>query len=78
MPIRRYSICLGTEGTAKLFLVLFQEMGYNNSGLLQEGGRNMSNQEEWDIIELEGDDGSPIRLCVERYFFYNGSFFRFH
>ena len=32
----------------------------------------MSNQEEWDIIELEGDDGSPIRLCVERYFFYNG------
>ena len=32
----------------------------------------MSNQEEWDIIELEGDDGEPIRLCVERYFFYNG------
>ena len=39
----------------------------------------MNNQEEWDIIELEGDDGEPIRLCVERYrlcveryFFYNG------
>ena len=32
----------------------------------------MTNQEEWDIIELEGDDGEPIRLCVERYFFYNG------
>ena len=32
----------------------------------------MANQEEWDIIELEGDDGEPIRLCVERYFFYNG------
>ncbi len=25
-----------------------------------------------DIIELEGDDGEQIRLCVERYFFYNG------
>ena len=32
----------------------------------------MANQEEWDIIELEGDDGEDIRLCVERYFFYNG------
>ena len=32
----------------------------------------MANQEDWDIIELEGDDGEPIRLCVERYFFYNG------
>ncbi|MBR5109625.1 MAG: DUF1292 domain-containing protein [Clostridia bacterium] len=32
----------------------------------------MANQEEWDIIELEGDDGEPIRLVVERYFFYNG------
>ena len=32
----------------------------------------MANQEEWDIIELEGDDGEAIRLCVERYFFYNG------
>ena len=32
----------------------------------------MSNQEEWDIIELEGDDGETVRLCVERYFFYNG------
>ncbi len=32
----------------------------------------MSNQEEWDIIELEGDDGEIVRLCVERYFFYNG------
>ena len=32
----------------------------------------MANQEEWDIIELESDDGGPIRLVVERYFFYNG------
>ncbi len=32
----------------------------------------MANQEDWDIIELEGDDGEQIRLCVERYFFYNG------
>ena len=32
----------------------------------------MANQEDWDIIELEGDDGEAIRLCVERYFFYNG------
>ena len=32
----------------------------------------MANQEDWDIIELEGDDGEDIRLCVERYFFYNG------
>ncbi len=32
----------------------------------------MADQEDWDIIELEGDDGEPIRLCVERYFFYNG------
>ena len=37
-----------------------------------EGGILVTNQEEWDIIELEGDDGEPIRLCVERYFFYNG------
>ena len=33
---------------------------------------NMANQEDWDIIEFEGDDGEEIRLCVERYFFYNG------
>ena len=32
----------------------------------------MANQEEWDIIELESDDGEPVRLVVERYFFYNG------
>ena len=32
----------------------------------------MANQEEWDIIELEGDDGEPTRLRVERYFFYHG------
>lgn len=32
----------------------------------------MANDEELDIIELEGDDGEQIRLCVERYFFYNG------
>ena len=32
----------------------------------------MANQEDWDIIEFEGDDGETIRLCVERYFFYNG------
>lgn len=33
---------------------------------------NMANQEDWDIIEFEGDNGEQIRLCVERYFFYNG------
>ena len=27
---------------------------------------------EKDIIELEGEDGEAIKLCVERYFFYNG------
>lgn len=32
----------------------------------------MANQEELDIIELEGDDGEKLQLCVERYFFYNG------
>ena len=32
----------------------------------------MANQEDWDIIELEDDEGETIRLCVERYFFYNG------
>ena len=32
----------------------------------------MANQEEWDIIELEGEDGAALRLMVERYFFYNG------
>ena len=25
---------------------------------------------EKDIIELEGEDGEAIKLCVERYFFY--------
>lgn len=32
----------------------------------------MANQEDPDIIELEGDDGEVLRLLVERYFFYNG------
>ena len=32
----------------------------------------MANQEDLDIIELEGDDGEKLQLCVERYFFYNG------
>ena len=32
----------------------------------------MANQEELDIIELEGEDGAVLKLCVERYFFYNG------
>ncbi|MBQ9263112.1 MAG: DUF1292 domain-containing protein [Clostridia bacterium] len=32
----------------------------------------MANQEDLDIIELEGDDGEVLRLLVERYFFYNG------
>ena len=32
----------------------------------------MDNNEEVDIIELENEDGETLRLCVERYFFYNG------
>lgn len=32
----------------------------------------MANQEEMDIIELEGENGDVLRLLVERYFFYNG------
>ena len=32
----------------------------------------MADQDELDIIELEGEDGEVLRLCVERYFFYNG------
>ncbi|MBQ4074879.1 MAG: DUF1292 domain-containing protein [Clostridia bacterium] len=32
----------------------------------------MSEREELDIIELEGEDGAVLKLCVERYFFYNG------
>ena len=32
----------------------------------------MADQEDRDIIELEGEDGAVLRLCVERYFFYNG------
>ena len=32
----------------------------------------MSEREEMDIIELEGEDGAVLKLCVERYFFYNG------
>ena len=50
-------------------------MGYNKYvPVLPEKRRveTMANDEELDIIELEGDDGEQIRLCVERYFFYNG------
>ena len=32
----------------------------------------MAREEDWDIIEFEGDEGEPVRLCVEKYFFYNG------
>ena len=32
----------------------------------------MCNNEELDIIELESEDGELLRLCVDRYFFYNG------
>ena len=32
----------------------------------------MANQDEMDLIELENEDGETVRLCVERYFFYNG------
>lgn len=32
----------------------------------------MADREELDIIELEGEDGAVLKLCVERYFFYNG------
>ena len=32
----------------------------------------MADQEELDIIELEGENGEVLKLCVERYFFYNG------
>ena len=27
---------------------------------------------EKDIVEMEGEDGAVLKLCVERYFFYNG------
>ena len=37
-----------------------------------KGAMKMANQEDLDIIELEGDDGEVLRLLVERYFFYNG------
>ena len=30
------------------------------------------NNEEMDIIELESENGEMLRLCVDRYFFYNG------
>ena len=29
-------------------------------------------QEEFELVELEDTDGNPVRLKVERYFFYNG------
>lgn len=32
----------------------------------------MADREELDIIELEGENGEVLKLCVERYFFYNG------
>ncbi|MBR2055017.1 MAG: DUF1292 domain-containing protein [Clostridia bacterium] len=32
----------------------------------------MCNNEDMDIIELESEDGELLRLCVDRYFFYNG------
>lgn len=32
----------------------------------------MEDREDLDIIELEGEDGEVLKLCVERYFFYNG------
>lgn len=32
----------------------------------------MEDREDLDIIELEGEDGEALKLCVERYFFYNG------
>lgn len=27
---------------------------------------------ERDIVEMEGEDGAVLKLCVERYFYYNG------
>ena len=38
----------------------------------RKGAIQMANQEEKDIIELEGEEGEVLKLCVERYFFYNG------
>ena len=32
----------------------------------------MDDVENLDIIELEDEEGETLRLCVERYFFYNG------
>ena len=32
----------------------------------------MEDREDLDIIEMEGEDGEALKLCVERYFFYNG------
>ena len=32
----------------------------------------MADREDLDIIELEGEEGETLKLCVERYFFYNG------
>ena len=32
----------------------------------------MEDREDLDIIELEGEDGEVLKLCVERYFCYNG------
>ena len=62
------------EGPFFISLVLFQDLVYNRSGSIgdQEGGIVMASQEDWDIIEFEGDEGDTVRLCVERYFFYNG------
>ena len=63
------------NGTRRGTLVLFFNLGYNKSGPFSDGkkgARTMANQEDLDIIELEGDDGEVLRLLVERYFFYNG------
>ena len=38
----------------------------------RKGAVDMAREEDWDIIEFEGDEGETVRLCVEKYFFYNG------
>lgn len=65
-----------STGGAAPPLVLFFDLGYNKDGreasARKKGATNMAREEDWDIISFEGDDGEEIRLCVERYFFYNG------
>ena len=55
-------------------LVLFGKMGYNKKAreAQERSEKNMADREDMDIIELEGEDGEVLKLCVERYFFYNG------